>query len=119
MCIRDRAEHAIETAEISLRERLTAASTGVEAPTFSYTDQVASCTVRGAPDLAARLFATEVETAEETAALQRLAPVINYCAREGAAIEASPLAMRAMLATAAWRLLAANPVNSEESEDDA
>ena len=98
-----------------LVNRFARAAIGREAVTYSYTDQVANCAVRGAPDLVANLFASEVASEEETSALSRLAPVIEICSQNGSAIQASPLAMRAMLATAGHRLLAAQ----EESDTDA
>lgn len=94
--------------------RLSRAAIGQAPVTYSYTDQVASCAVRGAPDMVAGLFATPVASAEETAAIARLQPVLDVCMRSGAAIEASPLAMRAMLATASYRVLAAQQAPAGE-----
>ena len=105
---------ASDTAE-PLAARFARAVIGRDAVTYSYTDQVANCAVRGAPDLVADLFASDVASGEEAVALVRLAPVIEICSQNGSAIQASPLAMRAMLATAAYRLLAAQ----EESDTDA
>ena len=99
--------------------RLSMAAVGVEAETFSYTDVVANCTALGAPNLVANLFASEIASEEETAALEQLAPVLDICSRNGSAIEAAPLAMRSMLATASFRILAAQDTASHESEDDA
>ncbi|MCK0128283.1 hypothetical protein [Erythrobacter sp. F6033] len=107
------AEHVIESSDKPLLTRLSMAAIGLNPATFSYTDQVAMCTVRGAPHLAAKLFKTEIETAEEQAALAELLPVTDVCTRRGTPIEASPLAIRSMLATASYRLLAAQ----EEVED--
>ena len=113
------AERLIETmGEDSLVLRLSRAVVGAEAETFSYTDEVANCMARGAPNLVADLFATEVGEAEETAALGALAPVLTVCSRSGSSIEASPMAMRAMLATASYRLLAAQ-VDEPSGNDDA
>ncbi|MBV7260215.1 hypothetical protein [Erythrobacter crassostreae] len=107
------AEQLIEDSQESLLSRLSMAAIGRDPTTFSYTDQIAMCTVRGAPHLAAKLFETEFETEEEQAALSALKPVTKVCTQRGAPIEASPLAMRSMLATASYRLLAAQ----EEIED--
>lgn len=102
------AEQAMESAnEEPLLMRLSMAAIGENAPVYSYTDQVANCTVRGAPHLAANLFASEIASDEEVDALQQLAPVFEICTRGGSAIEASPLAIRSMLATASYRILAA------------
>ena len=113
------AEFLIEDHPDGLVMRLSMAAIGEEAQTFSYTDVVANCVVRGAPHLAAGLFATEVESPEEMEALAQLRPVIDICTRGGAAIDASPLAMRSMLATASYRILAAQDHATDGSEDDA
>lgn len=86
---------------------LSKAAIGNQAPVFSYTDRVANCAVRGAPNFVASLFETEVDSPEEANALTQLQPVYEVCTRGGSEIEASPLAMRAMLATASFRILAA------------
>ena len=101
------AERLIEQDAEPLLTRLSMAVIGPEAETFSYTDEVAMCAVRGAPDIVARLFATEVETPDEQASFAALAPVVAYCTKDRTPVEASPLAMRSMLATASFRLLAA------------
>jgi hypothetical protein len=118
------AEQAIKTAnDEPLLMRLSMAAIGKKAPVFSYTDQVANCAVRGAPHLVAGLFETDVASPEETSAIEQLQAVYDVCTRSGSAIEASPLAMRAMLATASYRILAAQDAAAkdsfEESEDDA
>lgn len=102
------AERLVETAGVEpLINRLSMAVIGESAQTFSYTDQVANCVVRGAPNLVANLFATDPTADEETAAFMQLAPVLDICTQNGSVIEASPLAMRSMLATASYRILAA------------
>ena len=100
-------ERLIEQDAEPLLTRLSMAVIGPEAETFSYTDEVAMCAVRGAPDIVARLFATEIETPDEQASFAALAPVVAYCTKDRTPVEASPLAMRSMLATASFRLLAA------------
>ncbi len=118
------AEQAIKTRKDEpLLMRLSMAAICEQAPVFSYTDRVANCAVRGAPHLVAGLFETEVASPEEVEALAQLKLVNDVCTRGGSAIEASPLAMRAMLATASYRILAAQDAAAkdirEESEDDA
>lgn len=114
------AERLIETGgEEPLVNRLAMAVIGKQAEVFSYTDQVANCMVRGAPNLVADLFATEPTLPEEEAALAQLYPVQNICSQSGNAIEASPLALRSILATASYRILAAQedaPVESEPND---
>ena len=102
------AEQAMESAPGEpLLMRLSRAAIGAEAPTYSYTDKVANCAVRGAPHLAANLFDSAIGSVEETDAMAQLAPVFDVCTRDGSAIDASPLALRSMLATASYRILAA------------
>ncbi|ABC63421.1 hypothetical protein [Erythrobacter litoralis] len=107
------AERMIERDEAPLITRLSMAAIGPEAPTYSYTDQVASCMTRGAPHLVARLFGTEINSEAELASLKELAAVKDVCTSRGAPVEASPLAMRAMLATASFRLLAAQKAQTD------
>lgn len=111
------AERMIEMDEEPLLTRLSMAAIGGEAPTFSYTDQVAMCTVRGAPHLVAQLFATEIETPEEQQSLSALQAVADFCASDRPKVEASPLAMRSMLATASFRLLDAQKTLTEDDSD--
>lgn len=108
----------IETLEPLVR-RLSMAVMGEPVATYSYTDQVANCMVLGAPNLAADLFATEPASDEETAAVSQLEAVQAICTQNGSAIEATPLAMRSMLATASFRILAAQDSAPVESDDDA
>ncbi len=97
-----------------LVRRLSVAVMAEPVATYSYTDQVANCIVLGAPNLAADLFATEPASGEETAAFAQLDAVQAICTQNGSAIEASPLAMRSMLATASFRILAARNASSED-----
>ena len=108
------AERMIERDPEPLLKRLSMAAVRPEAVVFSYTDQVASCITRGAPHVVAKLFATDINSADEQAALAEIEPVKGVCTSQGAEIEASPLAMRSMLATAAFRLL-----ESQKGESDA
>ncbi|BDI61226.1 hypothetical protein [Qipengyuania nanhaisediminis] len=114
------AEQAIErTSDEPLLMRLSMAAIGKPAETYSYTDAVANCAVRGAPHLVANLFGTDVASVEETDALEQLEPVFMICTQSGPAIDASPLATRSMLATASYRLLAAQDESGEEQATDA
>ena len=107
------AEHRIESGSEPLLKRLAMAALGKETSSFSATDRIASCVVRGAPDLVAALFATKFETSEERAALAKVSPVADVCAGGAGKFEASALGLRSMLATASFRLLAAQKVNSD------
>ena len=80
------------------------------AATYSFTDRVAMCVVRSAPDQVAALFATPVASDEESAAIAAVAPAAELCARAAQArkpLAISPAGLRAMLATAAYRSIAA------------
>ena len=107
------AERIIEQDDEPLLQRLSMAALAGEVPTYSRTDAIAQCMARGAPHLVAILFDTEINSGEEIQALAELQPVSAACTR-GAALEASPLGMRSMLATASYRLLVA--ANEEETE---
>jgi len=112
------AERAFESqSEEPLVARLSKAVIAKKAETYSYTDWVANCAVRGAPHVVARVFETKVASDEERAALDQIAPVIEFCTRGKRALEASPLALRSMLATASYRILAAQ--DEKESDNDA
>ncbi|APE28832.1 hypothetical protein BMF35_a2003 [Aurantiacibacter gangjinensis] len=97
--------------------RLSMAAIGTPAETYSYTDQVANCVARGAPNLVADLFATPVASDAETAVFTQIDPVLDICTQDGSSINASPLAMRSMLATASYRMLAAQTEEMNENDD--
>lgn len=114
------AERMIETgSQEPLVMQLSMAAIGNPAETYSYTDASANCVVRGAPHLAAGLFESEIGSDEEVALLEQISAVMDVCTRGGNPIEAGALAMRSMLATASYRILAAQDTPSEESEEDA
>jgi hypothetical protein len=108
------AEHMLEADSEPLLQRLSMAALGPAAATHSRTDEIAMCMVRGAPDMVAGLFGSEIETDTERKALAELKPVADICAGGAGQFEASPLGLRSMLATASYRLLAA-----QKSENDA
>ena len=82
------------------------AATVPATPSFSFTDRVAICVVRSVPGDVATLFATELNSSEESAALQSLATPMGLCAQAAQAkkpLSINPAGLRAMLATAAFR----------------
>ncbi|ANY20736.1 hypothetical protein A6F68_02236 [Tsuneonella dongtanensis] len=86
--------------------RLARAAAGPATPSFSFTDKVAICTVRSAPNDVADLFATARDSAEENAALQKVSAIMGLCAKAAEAskpLSINPAGLRAMLATAAFR----------------
>ncbi len=101
------AERMIEQDEQPLLTRLSRAVVGTVPQTYSPTDAIAMCTVRGAPQQVAVLFATPISSPEEAKALADLAPVVEICSAQRPKLEASALGLRSMLATASFRLLAA------------
>jgi hypothetical protein len=64
------------------------------------------CIVRAAPDQVAALFETEPSSPSETGAFQSLAPMLSPCLRQGAEARLDRTSLRAMLALAAYRLVA-------------
>lgn len=101
------AERMIEQDEQPLLMRLSRAVVGTAPQTYSPTDAIAMCTVRGAPQQVAVLFGTPISSAEEAKALADLAPVVEICSAKRPKLEASALGLRSMLATASFRLLVA------------
>jgi hypothetical protein len=82
-----------------------------QAETYSPTDAVAQCLARSLPDQTGALFATVPGSAEEAtavAALQAAVPLCGQAANVRERMELSDPALRAMVATAAFRLVAAN-----------
>lgn len=79
-----------------------------QVPTYSSTDAIAQCLARSLPDQTARLFASDPATPQEAAAAGELQAATPACARvtgTNIRMEASVPALRAMLATATFRLL--------------
>lgn len=62
------------------------------------------CVVRARPEQVEALFQTEPSSRSETAALQAIAPTLPGCLRRGARAELDRSSLRAMLASAAFRL---------------
>lgn len=102
------AERLIEQGETPLLTRLNYAAAGTEATTYGRSDAMAMCMVRGAPHLVAVLFDTKINAPEELQAIAALMPIADACLPQGQGLEGSPLGLRSILATAAFRLLAAH-----------
>lgn len=107
------AEHMLEADNVPLLKRLSMAALGPAAATYSRTDEVAMCMVRGAPHMVAGLFDTGIETDEERKALAELKPISDICAGGAGKFDASALGLRSILATASYRLLAAQKVEND------
>ena len=103
------AEGMIERQGKPVNALLARAAAAPAAPTYSFTDTVAMCVVRSAPDQVATLFASDVASDAETAAITALGQPAALCARAAEAkkpLSISPAGLRAMLATAAFRSIA-------------
>lgn len=71
-------------------------------------EEMSLCAALQAPDLTAALLQTQPATREETQAVQQIAPVLSRCLKQGTQVEMNKPAIRAMLALAAWRIVAAS-----------
>lgn len=69
------------------------------------TDAVAFCAARSDPDGVAKLLSTPVASVEEATAATALNLALSRCNQTGKAISATAAGVRAMLATATYRLL--------------
>jgi hypothetical protein len=97
------AEHLVERGAEPVNVRLARAALQPATPAYSVADQIAICVVRSVPDDVAHLFATEVGSDEEGAAVRAIAPVVGLCSQNAAPLNASEGGLRAILATAAFR----------------
>jgi len=101
------AEALLETPAEPLNARL-AKSAAATAPVFGPLDAVAQCLARSLPDQTAALFASEPASAAEEAATKPLLQALPACQRAAGVqrrVELSTSALRAVLATASYRLV--------------
>ena len=89
-----------------LKNRLAKAATGKTTDTFAASDPVAMCVVRSTPDDVTELLQSELGSDTEVAIQNRLVTVAQICAK-GTRVEATTLGLRSIIATATFRLLAA------------
>lgn len=118
------AETLLEDGGAPLGPRLARAATRDAVTTYTFTDSLAMCLVRSVPDQVAAVFATGRGSEEEKAAIGALGVPAQMCAKAvrtagqaGPAgpkaneaprpVSISPAALRAMLATASFRSIAA------------
>jgi hypothetical protein len=103
------AEELLKRDAAPLNMRLAKAAAGKPAATFGPVDAAAMCTAKSAPDQVGGMFASEPDSRAEDAAAEGLAPVLAACAKAVGSppISATPFGLRTALATAAFRLLAA------------
>lgn len=89
-----------------LKIRIAKAASGKEAATFAPSDKVAMCVARSTPDEVAHLLSTAPGSDVETQAANQLAPVVKLCAQD-LKMETTVAGLRSIIATATFRLLAA------------
>lgn len=101
------AESLLEQGPDAVNVRLVRAAATELAP-FSASDAVAQCLARSVPDQVGTLFAAAPGSAEEAAAIGALDPAMGPCVKAAGVegrFEASAPGLRAMIATAAFRLV--------------
>lgn len=101
------AENLLEQGTDALNVRLVRAAATPLAP-FGASDAVAQCLARSVPDQVGTLFAAMPGSAEEAAAIGALDPALVPCVKAAGVqgrFEASAPGLRAMIATAAFRLV--------------
>lgn len=100
------AEALIHRDPTPLKSRLARAAGGNHAPTYAPSDAVAMCIARSVPDDVTALLSAPIASPAEAAAA-RLATPLRLCNRGRPWIQTDTYGLRAMVATATYRLLAA------------
>jgi hypothetical protein len=100
------AERLLAVGDTRLNARLARAAGSAAIEPFGPADRIAICTVRSDPDNVAALFAAEAASPAEKSALSALRFVAGRCSA-GAQVEISDAGLRAILATAAFRVVQA------------
>ncbi len=83
--------------------------------TLSETDFIASCIARTSPKDVARLFATPAASAAEASVFGDLTPVIRQCVTTGQQARFNRAGLRAILTTAAYRIIEPNQPHATSS----
>lgn len=76
-------------------------------PARGEAEALALCTALSAPEATSRLFATEPGSARETNAIEALRPAMRRCLKKDVPVSGDSVAMRSVLALAAWRIVSA------------
>ncbi len=97
------AERLIERDGKPVNRELARAATMPAASSYSPTDTAAMCVVRSVPDEVGKLFETQVASDAEATAANAIQPVMARCLPQTLAASMTTDALRAMLATAAFR----------------
>jgi hypothetical protein len=101
----DLAENLLAGSQEKVNVRLAKLPADVTISPRTPTDAVAFCVARSDPNGVAKLFSTSVASAQEASAATALGVALNRCNQTGKAISTSPSGLRAMVATATYRLL--------------
>jgi len=101
------AERLMTKGSDPLNVRLAKAAALPAAATYSPSDAIAMCTVRSAPDDTAQLFGSAAGSDAEAEAIRSLQMAVRLCSRGTGPFAANPEGLRAILATAAFRSVAA------------
>lgn len=101
------AEALIHRDPAPLKSRMARAAVGNHAPTFAPSDAVAMCVARSVPDDVTALLTSPIASPAETAAAARLATPLRLCNRGRPWVQTDAYGLRSMVATATYRLLAA------------
>ncbi|WP_313536302.1 hypothetical protein [Sphingomonas sp.] len=80
--------------------------------TFSPSDYIAACVARTAPKDVAGLLAAPVATDTERNAIRQLVPVVQQCTSNGQQARFNQPGLRAILATASYRIVMASKKNA-------
>jgi hypothetical protein len=100
------AEHLLKADPAPLAGRLAAAANGKAAPEYGESDATAMCVVKSAPAEVAALIEAPVAGPAEAAAATALAAPLGRCVK-GGDLDTNAYGLRSILATASYRLLAA------------
>lgn len=102
------AEAMMKRNDVPLNARLLRAAR-TEMPTYTPSDRVAMCVARSDADNVAALLSAPIASGDEVKAAQALNPALRACS-QGTSVILEPYGLRAILATASYRLLAAGEV---------
>lgn len=101
------AEGLLEADGGRLLAQLPQSATASVAAPHSPSDQAMMCVIRRSPADIARLFGTAPATAEEKTAVAAITPALSPCLEQGTQARLNTAGLRAVLATAAYRMVAA------------
>lgn len=101
----DLAESLLADSQEKVNVRLAKLPPDISIAPRTPTDAVAFCVARSDPNGVGKLFSTTVASTEEATAATALGIALNRCNQTGKAISTSPSGLRAMVATATYRLL--------------